>query len=370
MTSKSGGLSQSSSNIFSVETEVKAFLEELPRYKESLQDVSRLVSIIDRTVDTARSALGERKVRSLSPREELAAAAIEESLEAIETVRSDLSFRVPTPPISLREIPEMPALPSALPSNSDLDNQITKPSTIICEPVAKAHNTCNKVNRESGKDDEDIDNRGVANSNDKSISSLPMSLLMPKSNGIHPPPSDSHAVTPVTGNLTLISQRVSLHDVKWNKKFEELQAYKKRYGDCDVSSSRKKSNHCKVLGKWVSAQREAYNAKMNGRYSSLTNERIEALESIGFRWQGALTTNNSREVEAIDPTTNVRIHLFNSCSDAARMTGINRTKMSRTCRKGGDTLTSDSHGSLHFQYKEIANVTCSASKSGVKRKHA
>ena len=84
----------------------------------------------------------------------------------------------------------------------------------------------------------------------------------------------------------------------------------------------------------------------------------------------ALTTNTPREVEAVDPGTNVRIHLFNSCSDAARMTGINRTKMSRTCRKGGDVLTSDSHGSLHFQYKEIANVTCGASKPGVKRKHA
>ena len=66
----------------------------------------------------------------------------------------------------------------------------------------------------------------------------------------------------------------------------------------------------------------------------------------------ALTTNTPREVEAVDPNTNVRIHLFNSCSDAARITGINRTKMSRTCRKGGGILESNSHGTLLYRYTE------------------
>jgi len=64
----------------------------------------------------------------------------------------------------------------------------------------------------------------------------------------------------------------------------------------------------------------------------------------------ALTTNTPREVEAINPVTNLRVHLFNSCSDAARITGINRTKMSRTCRKGGAKLESNSHGTLLYRY--------------------
>ena len=64
----------------------------------------------------------------------------------------------------------------------------------------------------------------------------------------------------------------------------------------------------------------------------------------------ALTTNTPREVEAINPVTNLRVHLFNSCTDAARITGINRTKMSRTCRKGGEKLDSTTHGTLLFRY--------------------
>ena len=66
----------------------------------------------------------------------------------------------------------------------------------------------------------------------------------------------------------------------------------------------------------------------------------------------ALTTNTPREVEEVDPKTNVRVHLFNSCSDAARLTSINRTKLSRTCRKGGGILERNSHGTLLYRYTE------------------
>ena len=69
-----------------------------------------------------------------------------------------------------------------------------------------------------------------------------------------------------------------------------------------------------------------------------------------------LTTNTPREVEAVDPKTNVRIHLFDSCSDAARITRINRSKMSRTCLEGGGILESNSHGTLLYRYTETANV--------------
>lgn len=73
-----------------------------------------------------------------------------------------------------------------------------------------------------------------------------------------------------------------------------------------------------------------------------------------------LTTNTPREVEAVDPKTNVRIHLFDSCSDAARITGINRSKMSRACLEGGGILESNSHGALLYQYTETANVPSGA----------
>lgn len=43
-----------------------------------------------------------------------------------------------------------------------------------------------------------------------------------------------------------------------------------------------------------------------------------------------LTTNKPREVEMIHPETGLRERLFESCSAAARVTNINRTKISRS----------------------------------------
>ena len=54
------------------------------------------------------------------------------------------------------------------------------------------------------------------------------------------------------------------------------------------------------------------------------------------------------------------LSIFNSCSDAARITGINRTKMSRTCRKGGAVLDSKTHGKLLYRYTEAAGAGAGA----------
>lgn len=43
-----------------------------------------------------------------------------------------------------------------------------------------------------------------------------------------------------------------------------------------------------------------------------------------------LTTNLPRKVEAIDPETGERAHLYESCSEASRAMGINRTRISRS----------------------------------------
>ncbi len=43
-----------------------------------------------------------------------------------------------------------------------------------------------------------------------------------------------------------------------------------------------------------------------------------------------LTTNLPRQVEAIDPSTGSRTHIYASCSEASRVMGINRTRMSRS----------------------------------------
>ena len=61
-------------------------------------------------------------------------------------------------------------------------------------------------------------------------------------------------------------------NVPWETCFDQLVRYKAKHGDCNVPSGQGK------LGTWVSKQRAAYKA------DSLAQDRIERLDSIGFKW--------------------------------------------------------------------------------------
>mmetsp|Transcript_17497 Transcript_17497/g.33168 ORF Transcript_17497/g.33168 Transcript_17497/m.33168 type:complete len:595 (+) Transcript_17497:598-2382(+) len=67
----------------------------------------------------------------------------------------------------------------------------------------------------------------------------------------------------------------------WNERFEELKKYKAEKGDCNVPI---RYNDNPSLGQWVSTQRQEYGAKIKGRRSNTTQERVKALEDIGFQW--------------------------------------------------------------------------------------
>ena len=67
----------------------------------------------------------------------------------------------------------------------------------------------------------------------------------------------------------------------WNERFEELKSYKADKGNCNVPI-RFKGNPS--LGQWVSTQRQEYGAKRKGNKTNITEERIKALEEIGFVW--------------------------------------------------------------------------------------
>ncbi len=67
----------------------------------------------------------------------------------------------------------------------------------------------------------------------------------------------------------------------WKVKFDELKAYKSIVGNCDVPQAYKTNP---ALGKWVSKQRDAYRDFHSGKQSSMTQEKINLLESIGFRF--------------------------------------------------------------------------------------
>ena len=62
-------------------------------------------------------------------------------------------------------------------------------------------------------------------------------------------------------------------------KNEELRLYKRNHGHTNVPSKDESS-----LGGWVRTQRKTYKLKMEGRYSTMTDERVEALNKLGFDW--------------------------------------------------------------------------------------
>lgn len=67
----------------------------------------------------------------------------------------------------------------------------------------------------------------------------------------------------------------------WNERFDELKLYLAEKGDCNVPIRYKENPS---LGQWVSTQRQEYGARKKGKKSNITDERIAALEEIGFVW--------------------------------------------------------------------------------------
>lgn len=72
------------------------------------------------------------------------------------------------------------------------------------------------------------------------------------------------------------------HEVKWKQRFDLLKEYKEKNGDCLVPF---KYPANKTLGFWVATQREDYKARIEGKKSPMTDERIEALEALGMVWK-------------------------------------------------------------------------------------
>ena len=63
--------------------------------------------------------------------------------------------------------------------------------------------------------------------------------------------------------------------------YNNLKAYNEEHGHCDVSRY-DLSN--KSLGNWVNKQRTAYRRRKAGLKSAMTEERIQLLERLKFKW--------------------------------------------------------------------------------------
>lgn len=68
----------------------------------------------------------------------------------------------------------------------------------------------------------------------------------------------------------------------WLLRFEELVRYREIHGNCLVPRSYKKNPE---LGCWVHTQRASHKKLRDGKQTTLTKERVERLEAIGFQWQ-------------------------------------------------------------------------------------
>eukprot|EP00586_Coscinodiscus_wailesii_P008242 CAMPEP_0172522484 /NCGR_PEP_ID=MMETSP1066-20121228/293144_1 /TAXON_ID=671091 /ORGANISM="Coscinodiscus wailesii, Strain CCMP2513" /LENGTH=349 /DNA_ID=CAMNT_0013305489 /DNA_START=217 /DNA_END=1265 /DNA_ORIENTATION=- len=72
-------------------------------------------------------------------------------------------------------------------------------------------------------------------------------------------------------------------DKAWQRRYDELKQFRARTGHCRVPVS---FNENKALGTWVSHQRQEYKHLIEDKPSQMTIERAEALNDIGFEWEG------------------------------------------------------------------------------------
>ena len=68
----------------------------------------------------------------------------------------------------------------------------------------------------------------------------------------------------------------------WDGTFEKLVQFQAEHGHCGVPQNYSVDNV--KLGKWVSHQRSEYQNHLAGKYSPMTQERIDQLNSVGFDW--------------------------------------------------------------------------------------
>ena len=67
----------------------------------------------------------------------------------------------------------------------------------------------------------------------------------------------------------------------WEQHFGELEAYKARFGDCNVPRGWSEN---RTLASWVATQRSEKRKRDENKQSTITQERIDRLDAIGLEW--------------------------------------------------------------------------------------
>jgi hypothetical protein len=67
----------------------------------------------------------------------------------------------------------------------------------------------------------------------------------------------------------------------WTEKFEELLLFRREHGHCLVPNSFPENQ---ALAQWVKRQRYQYKLKVENKRSTMSDERVNALDRVGFVW--------------------------------------------------------------------------------------
>jgi len=128
----------------------------------------------------------------------------------------------------------------------------------------------------------------------------------------------------------------------WDMRYEALIEYRKRFGHVNVPWQWKENV---ALAQWVNSQRKKYKDLMDGKRNNLTDEQINRLNLIGFKWnsggKGRYTTDSPEStLEDNDPLPTVPEILAVPMFTSAGMTG-EMIEAARAAAEGkaGDTNT-------------------------------
>jgi hypothetical protein len=83
----------------------------------------------------------------------------------------------------------------------------------------------------------------------------------------------------------------------WEGRLSELADYRKIHGHCNIPSNNSENTK---LCQWVQTQKTEYRLHLEGRPSSMTLSRIQALEGLGFEWDSSGAFWKNRLSELVD----------------------------------------------------------------------
>ena len=94
---------------------------------------------------------------------------------------------------------------------------------------------------------------------------------------------------------TLCGEGANARSDHWHERFQALVRFYQKYGHAQVPNQHKDEDSS--LSQWVKRQRHQHKLKKGGHHSSLTDEREELLESLGFVWDSHAFTWDERFAE-------------------------------------------------------------------------